>query len=128
MNVEGSATDGVTTTLDPAGTLVHTNHYVCEGMLAYEDDPDYAKRSAVRFRRGTELLERAPAGSVTADILIGMLSDHENAPDSICRHPDAGSTTKTVFWCVTDVQSGDITYGRGNPCRSTPQHFAFDTG
>lgn len=127
VNVEGSATAGVTTTVDSAGTLVHTNHYVCQDMLAYEDDPDYAKRSALRFARGTELLEQAPAGSVTTDVLIGMLSDHENAPDSICRHPDATSTSKTVFWCVTDVRAGDITYGRGNPCHSLPQHFAFET-
>jgi isopenicillin-N N-acyltransferase like protein len=127
VNVEGSATDGETTTLGEAGTLVHTNHYVCESMLGYEDDPAYAKRSALRLQRGAQLLEQASAhpGSVTEETLIGMLSDHENAPDSLCRHPVPETNTKTVFWCVTDVKAQHITFGRGNPCSSTPQHFQF---
>jgi isopenicillin-N N-acyltransferase-like protein len=127
VNVEGSATDGETTTLGEVGTLVHTNHYVCESMLGYEDDPAYAKRSALRLQRGAELLEQASAhpGSVTEEALIAMLSDHENAPDSLCRHPVPETNTKTVFWCVTDVKARHITFGRGNPCSSTPQHFQF---
>jgi isopenicillin-N N-acyltransferase-like protein len=129
INIEGSATDAATTTLDAAGTLVHTNHYVCESMLKYEDDLLYAKRSSLRLERGTELLSQAARrpGSVTKDTLIAMLSDHENAPDSLCRHPVPGDSTKTVFWCVTDMSSGTVTYGKGNPCDSVPQTFQFET-
>ena len=56
-----------------------------------------------------------------------MLSDHENAPDSLCRHPVPGNSAKTVFWCVTDVMAGVITFGRGNPCaNSVPaESFSF---
>jgi len=56
-----------------------------------------------------------------------MLADHEGAPDSVCRHPDAaaGAESKTVFWCVTDVTDGTIEFGRGNPCRSEAQRYAF---
>lgn len=130
VNVEGSATDGEITTLGGDGTLVHTNHYVCESMLGYEDDPGYAKRSAMRLDRAAELLEQASArpGSVTEAVLIGMLSDHENAPDSLCRHPAPETSTKTVFWCVTDVKDRHVTFGRGNPCSSTPQQFRFGSG
>lgn len=130
VNVEGSATDGETTTLGRTGTLVHTNHYVCESMLDYEDDPAYAKRSALRLHRAAELLDQASArpGSVTEDVLIGMLSDHENAPDSLCRHPVPETNTKTVFWCVTDVKARHVTFGRGNPCSSTAQSFQFGSG
>jgi len=130
VNIEGSATDAATMTLDAAGTLVHTNHYVCKSMLGYEDDPVYAKRSNLRFERGTELLNAAARtpGSVTQEALIVMLSDHENAPDSICRHPTPGNNAKTVFWCVTDVSDGRITFGKGNPCDSVPQTFRFETG
>lgn len=128
VNIEGSATDSATTTLDAVGTLVHTNHYVCPSMLGYEDDPDYAKRSNLRFERGTELLNEAARtpGSVTQEALIDMLSDHENAPDSLCRHPAPGNTTKTVFWCVTDMLDGRITFGKGNPCDSVSQTFQFE--
>jgi isopenicillin-N N-acyltransferase-like protein len=94
-------------------------------MLGYEDDHAYAELSAIRLRRGAELLDEASAhpGSITQDRLIAMLSDHENAPDSLCRHPIPGNSTKTVFWCVTDVSAGEITFGRGNPCDSVPQTF-----
>lgn len=129
VNIEGSATDSATMTLSSAGTLVHTNHYVCAPMVGYEDDPAYAKRSNVRFERGTELLNDAARrpGSVTQEAMIVMISDHENAPDSLCRHPVPGDSTKTVFWCVTDVSSSGVTFGRGNPCDSVPQTFEFES-
>ena len=129
VNVEGSGTDGTLTGLSDHGTLVHTNHYVCDPMLRYEDDHAYAKRSARRYRRGTDLLAEAArrAGSVDADSLVAMLADHENAPDSICRHPAAGAGSKTVFWCITDVTAGTIRFGRGNPCDSTEQTYSIPT-
>lgn len=129
VNIEGSATDAATMTLDATGVLVHTNHYVCPSMLGYEDDPVYAKRSSLRFERGTELLSEAAStpGSVTQEALIVMLSDHENAPDSLCRHPTPANNTKTVFWCVTDMSDGRVTFGKGNPCQSEPQTFQFET-
>ncbi len=127
VNIEGSATASATMTLSAAGKLVHTNHYVCEPMLGYEDDHVYAKRSSLRLHRGMELLDGATEepGTLTEDRLIQMLSDHENAPDSLCRHPIPGNSAKTVFWCVTDVTEGQITFGRGNPCDSVPQTFMF---
>lgn len=130
LNVEGSATDAETTGPGPDGTLAHTNHYVCDRMRAREGDPAYARRSAVRYGRAAELLAEAAAspGSITADALRGMLSDHRNAPDSICRHPVEGSDEKTVFWCVADVSAGAVRFGRGNPCRSDEQEYAFAHG
>jgi isopenicillin-N N-acyltransferase-like protein len=126
LNVEGSATDAAISTLSEQGVLVHTNHYVCSSMLQYEDDRAYAQRSARRYRRGAQLLTEACAeGSVTEQSLLELLRDHVNAPDSLCRHPAGESTAKTVFWCVTNVTRGSITYGRGNPCVPAPQHFQF---
>ena len=126
VNVEGSATDVELTGLDDADHLVHTNHYVCERMKPYEGDPAYADRSNVRYERGRELLAAQPAGSVTADTLRGLLADHETRPESLCRHPEFGTPdAKTVFWCVADVTEGRITFGRGNPCDSTAQQYAF---
>ena len=127
VNVEGSGTDGVVTTLSDQGTLVHTNHYVCRAMLKYEGDPAYAARSARRYQRGSDLLAEASAepGSVTEEVLLGFLGDHEESPDSLCRHPTEQLSSKTVFWCVTNVTRGQITYGRGNPCQAVPQTFRF---
>jgi isopenicillin-N N-acyltransferase-like protein len=124
-NVEGSATDAEVTGLGRGGTLAHTNHYVCDRMLRYEGDPDYAVRSTRRYDRARELLD-AERGSITAASMRTMLSDHRGAPDCLCRHPDRfGGDGKTVFWCVADVTERRISFGRGNPCSSRPQHYAF---
>lgn len=126
VNVEGSATSVEMTEPDEHGHLVHTNHYVCDAMLTFEGDPAYARRSAVRYARAEELLASQPDGSVTEERLRDMLSDHEHAPDSLCRHAgeDADGSV-TCFWCVADVTDMRITFGRGNPCDSVAQEFAF---
>ena len=126
VNVEGSATAAELTGVDERGTLVHTNHYVCESMLRYEGDPAYAKRSATRYRRARELLARQAPGTVTAQGLREILSDHENAPDSLCRHPERwGGESATVFWCVADMTDLRIMFGGGNPCDSVAQEYVF---
>lgn len=122
-NVEGSATDAEVTGLDDAGTLAHTNHYLCERMLAYEGDTAYAVRSQARHDAARAWLQRAPIGR---DLIRAALSDHEGAPDSLCRHPGEESTTATVFWCIADVSNGEILFGRGNPCRSTDQRYRLN--
>jgi isopenicillin-N N-acyltransferase-like protein len=126
MNVEGSATAAELTDPDERGHLVHTNHYVCDSMLAYEGDPAYAERSAVRYRRAWELLSAAAPGSVDGPMLRTILSDHEHAPDSLCRHPHPERSSVTCFWCIVDVTAGRITYGRGNPCDSIAQEYRFE--
>ncbi len=127
VNVEGSATDAELTDPDERGLLVHTNHYVCDSMRRYEGDPGYAVHSAVRYRRAAELLGRRPAGSVTPEAMREILSDHANAPDCLCRHPEVhGGDVATAFWCVADVTRMRVTFGRGNPCDSTAQTYAFD--
>lgn len=122
VSVEGSATDAELLRPGPEGTLAHTNHYVSERMRRYEGDVAYAARSDVRYRRALAWL--AP-GNITASTLRSALSDHSGAPDAICRHPGQGSQTKTVFWCIADVTTGEISYGRGNPCDSEEQRYAF---
>ena len=126
-NVEGSATDAEITGLDGEDHLAHTNHYVCYRMLPFEGDTTYARRSAVRYERARSLLADAPRGSITEEGLRTMLSDHATKPDALCRHPEFGTPTeKTVFWCVADITDGRVTFGRGNPCDSQAQTYAFD--
>lgn len=123
--VEGSATDAEIIGLSTEGTLAHTNHYVCPRMLAYEGDPAYARRSHVRYERARELLAEHH-GRIDERCLREMLSDHQRAPDCLCRHPDRfGGRSKTVFWCVADVTERRITFGRGNPCHSRAQEYRF---
>ena len=126
VDVEGSATAVELIEPDERGHLIHTNHYVCDSMLRYEGDPAYAGRSGIRYARATELLDAEPDGAVTMDRLREVLSDHEHAPDSLCRHETSerdGSVT--CFWCVADVTEMRIVFGRGNPCDSVEQEYVF---
>ena len=125
-DIEGSATDVEIMRVDEDDHLVHTNHYVSERMEPYEGDVEYSKSSDVRYRRARDLLSEQTAGTVTPDSLRAILSDHENQPNEVCRHPEHGHpTSKTVFWCVADVTEGRILFGRGNPCDSMEQEYAF---
>jgi isopenicillin-N N-acyltransferase like protein len=114
VNVEGSATAAEVRELH--GGLVHTNHYEEPPMQRYARKDDHAG-SRARYGRAHELLEEGTSP-------LQILRDHENAPDSICRHggPDG---VKTVFWCVADVAARRIEYGRGNPCDSAAQAYSF---
>ena len=95
VNVEGSATSVEMTEPDERGHLVHTNHYVCDAMLPYEGDPAYARRSAVRYARAEELLAAQPDGTMTEERMREILSDHEHAPDSLCRHAEDGAPARS---------------------------------
>jgi isopenicillin-N N-acyltransferase like protein len=116
LNVEGSATAAEIRALDGEGALVHTNHYEEPPMQRYARKRDHAG-SRARYARAQEL---AAAGAAPLEIL----RDHANAPSSICRHGDADGT-KTVFWCLADVEARRIEYGRGTPCTSAAQVYAF---
>ena len=129
VNVEGSATDAEVTRPSTAGTLAHTNHYACERMLRYEDDPAYARLSSVRLARALELLDgpggAGPApGSIRGEDLFAKLCDHATSP-SLCRHEDGTDGSVTCFWCLADVTAGVIAYGRGNPCRGDRAEYRF---
>ncbi len=126
-NVEGSATDAELTTVDERGHLVHTNHYVCERMVRYEGDPDYAARSAKRYARASELLASSEPGTVTSATMRAFLSDHEGEPDSLCRHPERTpeSLYATTFWWIADLTEMRLRFGRGNPCDSIAQEHRF---
>jgi isopenicillin-N N-acyltransferase-like protein len=123
VSVEGSATDAELLRPDERGTLAHTNHYTSARMAAYERDPSGIEGSCTRQRTARSWLERGPA---TPELLRQALSDHEGAPDSLCRHIEHGAQSKTVFWCLADVTQGTIRYGRGNPCDSQEQVYAFN--
>jgi isopenicillin-N N-acyltransferase like protein len=123
VSVEGSATAAELLRPGADGTLAHTNHYTSPRMAAYERDPDDIEGSCTRHRTARSWLEQGPA---TPELLRAALSDHEGAPDSLCRHVEHGARSKTVFWCLADVTEGTVRYGRGNPCDSQEQCYAFN--
>ena len=78
--------------------------------------PSTPPRSDVRYRRALEWL--APGQITAARPAARAPGSHRARRHSLCRHPEHGSQSKTVFWCIADVTEGSVTYGRGNPCDS----------
>lgn len=120
VNFEGSATD-YELIYAHEGWTVHTNHYCSGKMAAYEREPESILGSCRRYERASHLMATRP-GPVTPELLKTFLSDHANAPDSLCRH---GGETETVFWAIIDLTQRAIAYGPGQPCASASYYFRF---
>jgi isopenicillin-N N-acyltransferase like protein len=123
VSVEGSATtaEGIAPAED--GTLAHTNHYVHPDMLDYEASPS-VEGSSARLQRARELLKESRAEAITRTRLREILSDHEGS-EALCRHGSFAGDAQTAFWCVADVTARTVMYGRGNPCDSEAELYAF---
>jgi len=116
MNIEGGA--GKAEIVETKrGVLAHTNHYTHPTLADLEWSSSIAG-SVARLQRAQQLL-RVRQEPWTVNAVEGLLSDHANAPDSICRH-GGGERARTVFWCIADVTAGSIRYGSGPPCMSHP--------
>lgn len=103
--------------------LVHSNHYLTQrfkkGDMASQIIPD----SFQRVERIQKLMD-THYGEITPDLMMEILSDHENFPNSICRHPDENlppeqklfsSETLTSFVMIPEDRTIFIAYG--NPCK-----------
>ena len=120
-SLEGSATD-CACIYACDGYLVHTNHYVAEKMLKYEENPGAVTCSTIRYNRALRLI-KAQLGEVTVESMIGLFKDHVNRPDSICRHRNRSlhplDSCETIFSTIYDLKNLEVHVCRGNPCRGT---------
>jgi isopenicillin-N N-acyltransferase like protein len=103
--------------------LTHTNHYLTDkfkpvdgAYTTLKDFPDTFLRNT-RIRR---LMERHH-GDITIEVMMTILSDHDNYPNSICRHPDSnsppgllGETLASVIMVPADRKMF-VAYGK--PCQ-----------
>jgi isopenicillin-N N-acyltransferase-like protein len=125
-SLEGSATAMVELGADDRGLLHHENHYVDATMRSFERNPRHASRSEQRGRRVAELLDAVEPGTFTAERLREILSDHDGAPESICRHANGPDEMQTVFWSIAEPGQGHVEYGLGPPCSTEALHYQFE--
>jgi isopenicillin-N N-acyltransferase-like protein len=106
--------------LDPKrGALVHSNHFVDPaGLGVVEPQAEARPHSYTRLARMAALLEaRAP---VAVGDLEVSLRDHDNYPDSICRHEHPDDPPEE--WCITvtsaimDLEELSLRLTDGAPC------------
>ncbi|NWN83846.1 MAG: peptidase C45 acyl-coenzyme A--6- aminopenicillanic acid acyl-transferase [Halomonas sp.] len=105
------------------GAVTHTNHlYAAAVTCRIEDFP--RPDSHPRLERLDTLLgglaESAPASEAA---LFEILADHDNHPQSICRHfnPDqpADERMETLFAVVMNLTERRLTLRHGKPCEAT---------
>ena len=116
-DVEVSAERHVTVEAD--GWLVHTNHFTSSQLQDVERSESSGSR--LRLQRGRELVAAGLArGDDSFAIAAAALSDHANAPTSICAHPIAddpahGPTTGSV---IIELEERRMHVCAGRPCEN----------
>jgi hypothetical protein len=112
------------------GLYVHTNHLVLPDMAAVAQDADYVGSSSMsRYR----VLERGAAGlrSRMDDVdeagLLTLLSSHESAPYSPCRHPAGEVRGATLGSALFDITGRRQRLLISNPCQGRSGPFDLES-
>lgn len=110
------------------GAVVHTNHFLDPAALGVsEPRSERRPHSYTRLSRMRELLDtRSP---VAIGDLESSLRDHDNYPDSICRH--ANTDDPPEEWCVTvtsaimDLDERSLRLTDGPPCEHLYEAYSI---
>ena len=111
--------DDIELVLPEKDVLVHANHYETQRFKAGDWTPQLIPDTCARARRMHERIDSA-RGTITPETLMGILSDHEGHPNSICRHVDAAkpqefaSASRASFVMVP--AEGLMYIAAGPPC------------
>lgn len=100
------------------GIVTHTNHCVHTDLLPINQQFPELIQSFPRKMRLDKLLGAARS-PLSLNDMKAALSDHENYPRAICRHPNEDAVTgywRTVFSVILESDSGVMHLTRGNPC------------
>lgn len=112
-------------TLGPGeeGFVAHANHFLCSPWACPENNEKSVKDSFHRLDRMRHLIA-SRIGRIALQDVQGFLSDHEEYPESICRHPDDGQGKagpphrgKTVCSLIAEPDGGRLHVCKGNPCQ-----------
>lgn len=120
--------DGYSVLEPNQGVLVHANHY---------ETPEYAENDGAHtyipdsFQRAPRLhcLMEQYYGSLTPEIMMMLLADHEGHPNSICRHVDDSkpkefaSMSKASFIMIPAEQK--IYICTGPPCENKYEEYVL---
>jgi isopenicillin-N N-acyltransferase-like protein len=105
---------------DDNGVLLHTNHFISPDFDAVDYTELVATTSQFRLRRLAETVAEADDPRDLA-LFAAALSDHNNEPDSVCRHPDptlpAPEQSMTVASALIDLTERRISLSEGPSCQ-----------
>jgi isopenicillin-N N-acyltransferase-like protein len=110
------------------GCAVHANHFLDANLLAVTEPPfEWRPGSYHRQARMQDLLDaRRP---VAVGDLESALRDHDNYPDSICRHEEPekhlADQCITVTSAVMDLDERSLRLTDGPPCEHTYEAYSI---
>jgi isopenicillin-N N-acyltransferase-like protein len=132
---EGTAVDvetapHVACLIEPTGgVLAHANHFADPDRLGVWQPLVEEKRSTYhRCGRMERLLaEAAAGGGASRSQLQAMLRDHQESPESVCRHPNPelpqDERYATVVSIIMDLHAGRFLAAPGPPCTQAYQEY-----
>jgi isopenicillin-N N-acyltransferase like protein len=103
--------------------LVHTNYFKTERFRSADLAPLNWPDSYIRCQRLLRLMDQHH-GSLSIDLMEQLLQDHNNHPNSICRHPDpknplpVGRILKTLVSYIGSPEEQKANICLGNPCEN----------
>jgi isopenicillin-N N-acyltransferase-like protein len=105
---------------DARGVLLHTNHFTSPDFDAVDYTDLVATTTRTRLGRLAELVEAADDAGRLA-MYEAAMTDHGNAPDSLCRHPDSRlpgpEQSMTVSSILVDLDARQLSVSEGPPCQ-----------
>jgi isopenicillin-N N-acyltransferase-like protein len=111
--------DDINLILPVNDVLVHANHYETERFRAVDWTPQLIPDTCARAVCMRDRI-MGVFGTITPEIMMGILADHEGHPNSICRHvdpampPELASTSRASFVMVP--AEGLMYIAAGPPC------------
>lgn len=124
-----TAPRGICSIEPEGGILAHANHFREPHRLGIWQPIVEEKRSTYhRCRRMERLLvEARSSGGISGETLQHILRDHDEYPDSICRHPHPAlpdpERYQTVVSVVMDLHAGRLHVAAGPPCEQPYQEY-----
>lgn len=104
---------------DERGVLMRTNHYVSEQNRGLNTDPKDTPSTFFRYERLREAVEKYH-GRFRFQDLYRIMSDHRDAPNCLCRHPQEGAPGWTASSTLCVVDDLELWSTIGNPCEMLP--------
>jgi isopenicillin-N N-acyltransferase-like protein len=105
------------------GILTHANCFTSDRFKSADQAPFYWADSYIRDHRLYQLMDNQH-GQLSVDVMKQLLQDHNNNPNSICRHPDPkailqfGRMIKTIFSFISCPKKRKAYIALGNPCEN----------
>lgn len=109
------------------GAVIHTNHFVRDPAGGFDLAAQQMADSFVRYGRLQQRIV-AHEAPLSVEALRAVLSDHTDAPNSVCCHPDARSDAAarwaTLVSAIMEPATRTLHLAEGSPC--TTEWLAHD--